>query len=87
MKNEKVYKSMSGTEVGNKLEKMMNLVDDMILDVGKYVSDIEHMTENFEKYLHDYGEGGVWTIEEFMAAIAQKTKKINKLLGIENNGE
>lgn len=87
MKNEKVYKSMSGTEVGDKLEKMMDLVDDMILDVGKHVSDIKRMTENFEKYLHEYGEGGDWTTEEFMASIAKKAKTVNELLGIENEGE
>ncbi len=82
MANEEVYKSMTGSEVGSKLEKMMDLVDDMVVDVGKCVSDIECMTTNYEQYLSQYGQGGGWSIDEFMKSIASKSKIINQKLGI-----
>jgi len=82
MKNEKVYESMSGTEVGLKLEKIMVLVDDMVLDAGKNISIIQHMTENYEQYLHEYSNGGDWTFAEFMESIAKRAKTANNILGI-----
>jgi len=84
MTNEKVYESMTGSEVGSKLEKMMDLIDDMVVDVGKYVSDIERMSANYEQYLNQYEQGGDWSIDEFMKTIASKAKIINERLGIEN---
>lgn len=85
MKNEKVYKTMSGTEVGAKLEKMMDLVDDMVLDAGKYTSDIQRMATNYKEYIAEYHQGGDWTVEEFMASIAKKAMIANDILGIEND--
>jgi len=85
MPNEDVYEAMSGTEVGRKLEKMMDLMDEAMVDASKYISDIQRMTENYEEYLHEYGKGGDWEIKEFMASITKKTKAVNDILGIEND--
>lgn len=85
MSNEEIYKSMSGTEVGEKLEALMNLASETISEAGKHISDIHRMTENYEQYLHEYGAGGDWTIEEFIKSIAKKSAKAIEILEIEDD--